>query len=77
MGPGGGIVGVGTEQVGVVFFDGSRLRQVERLALGHALDDVHQDHVTKFFFSQPLRRGGADVARTNDRYLLVHNCLLA
>ncbi len=34
--------------MGVVLFNGRRFGQIERLALGHALNDIDQDHIAEF-----------------------------
>jgi len=59
-----------------VLFNGRRFGQIERLALGHALNDIDQDHIAEFFFRQPLGRGGAYVSGPYNRYFLVHHILL-
>ena len=46
-------------------FDGRGLRQVERLALRHALDDVNQHDVAQLLAREPVRGGRADVARAD------------
>ncbi len=61
VGVGGVGVIVGAENVGVALLDGHGLKQVERLALGYAFDDVDQNDVGMFLRRQPVRRGGAHV----------------
>jgi len=61
---------VGTLDIRVEAFDRAALRQVERLALGHTLDDVEQDDI-----AQPLERGevrqrAADITGADQRDLL-------
>ena len=73
VGVGGVGVIVGAEHVGVALFDGHGLQQIETLALGHAFDDVDQYDVAQFLRRQPVRRGGAHVARTHYRYLFTHD----
>ncbi len=65
---GPGVVGrvVGPLHVAVEAFEAGRLEHVERLALGHAFDDVVQDDVAQFLFGQALRGGGADKSGSDD-----------
>jgi hypothetical protein len=46
---------------------------VQPLALGHALDHVHEDDLLgEFLLGQALGGGGADVARAHDGDLVEH-----
>src|SRR6202035_978720 len=53
----------------VVANDRSRLQHVERFALWQALHDVDQHDVGITALGKPLREGGADVARADNRDL--------
>src|SRR5574341_159510 len=56
------VVPVRADQVRVVAMHRTRLRQIQRLALGDALDDVHEHDVSQLLLDGVLRDGGADVA---------------
>ena len=60
------IVAVGPGQPRVVAVDRSCLGEVERLALRHALDDVHKHDVAQLLLDHVLRHGGADVSGADD-----------
>ena len=64
-----GIV-VGAGDLGVEAFDRAALRQVERLALGNALDDVEQDDVAQFLLRGEMGERAADIAGADQRDLL-------
>jgi hypothetical protein len=58
--------------------DGTGLRQIERLALGHTIDHVDQNDVAQLFLDRVLRDRGAHVAGANYRDLRPagsHQCL--
>ena len=57
---------VGAHDPHVVAHDRRRLRHVQRLALGQALDDVDEDDVREPRLSDALRGGRADVAGADD-----------
>ena len=56
----------------VALLDGHGLEQVERFALGNALDDIDQDDVGQFLGGNPVGGSGADVAGSDDAYFLTH-----
>ena len=56
----------------VVAFDGAHLEHVERLALRHAFDDVHQNHVAQFFIREVDGAARADVAAAHYSYFIAH-----
>ena len=49
-------------------FDRRRLIEIERLALGHALDlwNIDQDNIAKFLAGCPMGGGGSNISGTND-----------
>ena len=64
------VVGAAAGQVDVGPEDAAGLLQVEGLALGHALDDVHQDHVAELPLQAEQRHGAADLSGADERDLL-------
>src|SRR5688500_6405080 len=50
-------------------FDRAALGEVERLALGDALDDVEQDDVAELLRRGEMGEGAADIAGTDERDL--------
>ena len=52
--------------------DGLRLAEIERLALGHALDHVDERHIGKFLGHNPVRGRGPHVPRADDADFLPH-----
>jgi hypothetical protein len=73
LGARGLVVPVGAQHSSVEPLDGARLPLVQRLALRHPLDHVDHHHGPReLLLGQPLRRGGADVARSDDRHFLEH-----
>ena len=72
VGAGGVLVVVGADDPGVGALDRGRFHDVEALALGHALDDVDEDHVGQLAVGQPLRQGRPHVARAHHGDFPVH-----
>ena len=72
LGAGGLVIGVRADDVRLVADHRPGLVQVERLALRHAFDDVHQDHIGVVTLGQPLRGGRTDVAGADHRDLASH-----
>ena len=70
VGPGRLVVVVRPDDPRVVADDRRGLGEVEALALGQALDDVHEDHVGETRLGDALRGGGADVPGADDRDLV-------
>ena len=70
VGRGGVVVGAGDGHVAL--FDGHGLQQVERFALGHALDHVNQHDIGQFLGRNPVRGSGADVAGADNAYFFTH-----
>jgi hypothetical protein len=69
----GGRVIVGSDDPGVVAFDGTGLPLIEALALGHSLDHIHHDHSAReLLLGQLQRRRGSDVARAYNGDLIQH-----
>jgi hypothetical protein len=66
------LVAVGAGDLAVVPDHGARFEDVQRLALGQALDDVDQDDVGVVTLGETLGQGGADVARADDGDLVAH-----
>jgi hypothetical protein len=66
----GVVVGAGDANVGS--FDGQRLRQVECLALRHALYHINQDHVGQFLGHDPVSCRGANIAGSHNGNFLAH-----
>ena len=64
-----GIV-VGALELGVEALDRAALGEVERLALGNALDDVEQDDVAEFAARREMGQGAADHSGTDERDLV-------
>jgi hypothetical protein len=69
VGPGGRLVVVGAGDPAVVAVHRPRLQEVQRLALGQALDDVRQDDVGQLPLDDVLRGRGAHVASPDHRHL--------
>ena len=63
------VVAVGADEARVVAVDRPRLREIERLALRNALDDVDQDDVAKLLLDYVLCDRRADVAGAHYRDL--------
>lgn len=51
----------------IEFFDGSGLRQIQRFALGNAVNDVEKDDVAKFLKSCQKCERATNVTRTDER----------
>ncbi len=60
-------VGIRALELGVEAFDRARLREVERLALGQALDDVEEHDIAKLFQADQSRERAADLAAADER----------
>src|SRR5262249_24618906 len=63
---------VGADHQRIALLDGHGLQQVQALALWDALENVDQDHVGQFLRGNPVGRGRAHVASSDNRYLLTH-----
>src|ERR1019366_332884 len=72
VGVGRGRIIVGPDHVHVALLDRHRFKQVERLALRHALHHVDQDHIGQFLGRNPVRGRGAHVAGAYNAYFLTH-----
>ena len=72
VGAGRLVVAVGAGDVRLVADDRPGLVEVERLALRHALDDVHEHDVGVVALGEPLCGGRADVAGADDCDLASH-----
>ena len=57
-------------EVRVEAVDRAGLRDVERLALGNALDDVEQDDVAQFLLRREVSEGAADHSGADERDFL-------
>ena len=60
----------------VALLDRHGFKQVQRLALRHAFNNVDQYHVGQFLGRNPVRSRGAHVAGANNTYFLSHDSSL-
>ena len=60
-------IGIGALELGVEAFDRAGLREVERLALRQAFDDVEQDDVAEFLEADQMRERAADLSAADER----------
>ena len=68
-----GLVGIGAGELGVEALDRRRLHEVERLALGDALDDVEQDDVAELLEADQERERAADLASADQCNLVTRH----
>src|SRR4029077_2858224 len=54
-------------------FNGGRFGQVQRLALRHAVDDIEEDDIAKFFHRRQKRQRPADLPGPDQTYLLARH----
>ena len=76
VGAGDVLVVVGAGDLRVEALDRAALLEVERLALGNALDDVEQDDVAELLLRGQVGEGAADIAGTDQGDLLASHCAL-
>jgi hypothetical protein len=62
--------------MGIMFFYGSRLIQIQGFALGYAFDDVHQNNITQLLFSQSLGRSRPNISSADYGNFFIHNNFL-
>jgi hypothetical protein len=55
-----------------MFFYGSRLAQIQSLALGNTFDDVHQDNIAQLLFSQALSGSCTHISGADYGNFLIH-----
>ena len=58
---------IGARNLGIEAFDGTALRQVKRLALGNAFNNVEQDDVAEAFQCCEVSKCAADITGANKR----------
>ena len=59
------LVAIGARQLGIEAFDRRGLRDIERLALRHALGDVEHHDVAEFLQADEMRERAADLPRAD------------
>ena len=67
---------VGSGEMGIMFFYGSRLIQIQGFALGYAFDDVHQNNITQLLFSQSLGRSRPNISSADYGNFFIHDNFL-
>ena len=67
------LVGIGAGELGVEAVDRRGLREVERLALRHALGDVEHHDVAEFFQADQMGQRAADLTRADQRNLVARH----
>src|SRR3546814_7535781 len=68
-----GGIAAGAGEPGVVALDRGRLDEIERLALGHAVDDVEENDVAQLLEAGEQRQSAADVAGADQRDLVARH----